>query len=915
MTVPWRCGGLMVTNRVIRSRVAAATPWGTFGFPRPGFPAGSGTATAGSPDVPIFPAGGVRPLRGVRYSQATGLEPATRNVSMLLGAELPTRDVVINLFDAHPAGSLETFQLSFLNAAVQAMHAMVASGALPDDVAPDIVRVAASVTPSGFGLRSLFPRPGGGDPLGPDAGGELPGIPSRLKVDLAKWLRGACAGAITQGLAKWGSQMADSTPTYLPVRITGLAPADACAGEHLVINGAGFGDGARRTVAFTAAHQSVVLVAQESIVRWSDIAVEVIVPPEARRGAVGLVQMPASPKPRASADAFLGEISECFGAAVVAQMQRQLQSIWPTIGPPVSQADGVNMFVGGPPMIDYFYVVPQGLLWPRRPITLRYRVVGANSLQIVSRQVGAITNELPPVPGPLDPAGGEVTVTVPGTRPWRGQYVLRAANRCTGAAAIESVLDFEMVFRRGLVLGGGGTRGDFQVGALRYLYDVHGWRPDAIASTSVGSVNAVYLAQGDEQGRSAAEGLAALWLTEMHDEGSMWSQQPWLVNLKKDVRGFINSFSLAGLMLLPYAVVSDKAMFDDAQTQLGKATAFFNMDPIEALMRRYVDTDRVATGIPLLVIAVSLETGSLVAVDNAGGVDAGGIIPPSGSQAPNVAPNVHVVDGVMASAAMPGIFPARPIGGSHCVDGGVREVVPVRAAVERMGCNEVIAIRVSAPPPVLASNFVSSLPSVIARAVLEIAFDEIAESDVHPYHGWGDAVKLTQIQPSFDLHDPMVVEPGLMRIAMDYGWMRAGEMLDFAGDDQPYALSLSDQITALRAQNWRHAHWASVTEYADPFRGLIDFLTTGFLTPCKREVVNIPDPEAVRMIRANCFKIRELLVQRHLVGAPTPGSDITQGWFRNWESIRNPPDPATPWDYLGSQLGYIDAVRPPDPVL
>ena len=48
-----------------------------------------------------------------------------------------------------------------------------------------------------------------------------------------------------------------------------------------------------------------------------------------------------------------------------------------------------------------------------------------------------------------------------------------------------------------LVLSGGGARGDFQVGAIRYLYD-HALWPNIICGASVGAINAVKLAEGGD---------------------------------------------------------------------------------------------------------------------------------------------------------------------------------------------------------------------------------------------------------------------------------------------------------------------------------------------------------------------------------------------------------------------------------
>ena len=48
---------------------------------------------------------------------------------------------------------------------------------------------------------------------------------------------------------------------------------------------------------------------------------------------------------------------------------------------------------------------------------------------------------------------------------------------------------------RALVLSGGGGRGAFQVGVFEYLESI-GWKPDIIAGTSIGSMNAAAYAVG-----------------------------------------------------------------------------------------------------------------------------------------------------------------------------------------------------------------------------------------------------------------------------------------------------------------------------------------------------------------------------------------------------------------------------------
>jgi len=67
-----------------------------------------------------------------------------------------------------------------------------------------------------------------------------------------------------------------------------------------------------------------------------------------------------------------------------------------------------------------------------------------------------------------------------------------------------------------LVLSGGASLGDFEVGAVRRLYEL-GFQPKLIVGTSVGAVNGVKLAEGEGRGSanspSGLEGLEKMWLS------------------------------------------------------------------------------------------------------------------------------------------------------------------------------------------------------------------------------------------------------------------------------------------------------------------------------------------------------------------------------------------------------------------
>ncbi len=61
--------------------------------------------------------------------------------------------------------------------------------------------------------------------------------------------------------------------------------------------------------------------------------------------------------------------------------------------------------------------------------------------------------------------------------------------------------------KKALCLSGGGARGSFQIGAIKCLYEVYGFRPDVIAGTSVGAVNGIKLAAAPPQVNNDSESI------------------------------------------------------------------------------------------------------------------------------------------------------------------------------------------------------------------------------------------------------------------------------------------------------------------------------------------------------------------------------------------------------------------------
>lgn len=175
--------------------------------------------------------------------------------------------------------------------------------------------------------------------------------------------------------------------------------------------------------------------------------------------------------------------------------------------------------------------------------------------------------------------------------------------------------------RVGFVFSGGGPLGALQVGAVRALFDRH-VVPDLTVGTSVGALNATFVAFNPTPG--GADNLERIWegLTDADLFPGGRFKASWARFLVKGNRVFENS----GMKRLIDSRLGE-AQFEDAQ-------------------------------IPLAVVATDLETGD-----------------------EEIFTSGPVREPLLASTAMPGVFPPVEINGKMYTDGGVANNVPMGPAV------------------------------------------------------------------------------------------------------------------------------------------------------------------------------------------------------------------------------------------
>ena len=227
----------------------------------------------------------------------------------------------------------------------------------------------------------------------------------------------------------------------------------------------------------------------------------------------------------------------------------------------------------------------------------------------------------------------------------------------------------------GLILSGGGARAAYQVGVLRALARMLPERApnpfDIICGTSSGALNASVLATETESLQAAVGALSEIWGNI--DSESVY--EPMSGNL------FV---SVSNLML---SIVSGGGA--------GKTAAFLDNQPLRRLLKRKLDLNRIQRNIDrgmldaLAITASAYGTGTSVSFFQ-------GVKGIRDWDAPHrIGRRCKLATKhLMASCAIPLLFPAEAIQGQYYCDGAVRQVSPASPAL-RLGARRLFVIGVS----------------------------------------------------------------------------------------------------------------------------------------------------------------------------------------------------------------------------
>jgi NTE family protein len=227
----------------------------------------------------------------------------------------------------------------------------------------------------------------------------------------------------------------------------------------------------------------------------------------------------------------------------------------------------------------------------------------------------------------------------------------------------------------GLVLTGGGARGAYQVGLLRYLAREHpDLRLPVLTGISAGAVNAAHLAHHQGTLAESITDLTTLWLA-LSPEQVYKSDAPSLG---------MNVLSWAWSLLSGGAGQRQpmRSLVDTAPLRKYVEQALKPQDGVLWGIARNIERGRLK--------AVAVSTTSYTTAQNVVWVQGQGVTPWRRPMRRSVLTDINI-DHVLASAALPFLFPAVQIGNEFYGDGGIRLTAPLSPAI-RLGANKILAI-------------------------------------------------------------------------------------------------------------------------------------------------------------------------------------------------------------------------------
>lgn len=270
-----------------------------------------------------------------------------------------------------------------------------------------------------------------------------------------------------------------------------------------------------------------------------------------------------------------------------------------------------------------------------------------------------------------------------------------------------------------------------------------------------------------------------------------------------------------------YSIVSLIQALDDKDDEIiqlletDSKRSFFTLDPVRIKLKKVLDEQKLNdTSMKVRLGSIDIESGEMVWIDENGNIIHDRNANSVSERRSRASLLDSLIDGAMASSAIPGVFNAVEIekanGNLHlCVDGGVRDNLPARAAFE-LGVDTVIGITVGNSD--MEFEEVSNITNVISRSLMDIMSNEIGIADREDIYKFNHNKIQILIEPLQTVNETTEIEPGLIRINLAYGYMKAHDVLtayfkNISDNEITDLENSTESIISLRKEIWKKENY------------------------------------------------------------------------------------------------------------
>lgn len=297
-----------------------------------------------------------------------------------------------------------------------------------------------------------------------------------------------------------------------------------------------------------------------------------------------------------------------------------------------------------------------------------------------------------------------------------------------------------------LMLPGGGARGAYQVGVIQAIMEImpEGFNFPIISGTSAGAINAVVMASHAKNQRHGAARL-----------NQFWSNIHCADVYRTDGRQVFKTMAklIGSLLFGRLGVEPPQSLLDNS--------------PLAEMLERELQLSKIQTAIDegvltgLSITASSYDTAVAKCFYQA----ADEVIPWYRTRRVGV-PQEIGVEHIMASTALPFLFPAQLIGNEHYGDGGLRNMAPLSPAIH-LGADRILVIGTRDESPINIPQQPSEYPSMgmLGGYMLDTIFMDTMMTDLSRLQRINQTLALMSESARHQTHlkpiETMIIKPSV----------------------------------------------------------------------------------------------------------------------------------------------------------